>query len=303
MARRYADTMLYWRGHLRAKEVQNYLGVSERTARSLIAGWRRVDGILPRYRPGAGKHLVPAEGFDPEPAVTDPNVALSLLLMADRSPGNPFAPVAPPGGGHDLTLLARVPSPGIRQLIGASLERRPVWLLYAAKSGRQEFVFHPSALVRSRGRYHVRGYRANGQDVTGRRLDDRYVDVVPGRSIESSRVDETAFIGLEGDTDWQTFETRRFTLAPELASEERLCYEHEYGIAESGVLEVTDRRALMAYVAQELSERRCWRPNHESVPIWREAVTSGGTPGSYERQRADIDPPAAGPRPPGRRAR
>ena len=39
VARRYAETMLYWRGHLRAREVQDYLGVSERTARSLIDRW------------------------------------------------------------------------------------------------------------------------------------------------------------------------------------------------------------------------------------------------------------------------
>ena len=274
MVRRYVDTMLYWRGHFRAKDVQNYLGVSERTARSLIAEWRRVDRIVPRYRPGAERRLTPSADFDPGPAVTDPNVALSLLAMGEYLPGNPFGPVALPAGGHDLTLLARAPSPGIREMIGACVKRRPVWVLYAAKTGRQEFVFHPSALIRSRGRYHVRGYRADGQDVTGRRLDDRYVDVIPARSIEAIHLEATPFIGLEDDTDWQTFETRRFILAPELSPDEKLCYEHEYGITESGVLKVTDRRALLGYVAQELLERLCWRRNSEPVPIWQEAVAS-----------------------------
>ena len=87
IAQRFAETMLYWRGHLRAKEVQDFLGVSERTARGLIADWRRFDAILPRYRPGAERCLVPPEEFDPGLAVTDPNVALSLLLVADRFPG------------------------------------------------------------------------------------------------------------------------------------------------------------------------------------------------------------------------
>ena len=63
--------------------------------------------------------------------------------------------------------------------------------------------------------------------------------------------------------------------ALELSEDERLCYEHEYGIADSGVLEVTRRRALMTYVEQELFERRCWRRNGESVPIWTEAVAAG----------------------------
>ena len=83
-ALRFAETMLYWRGHLKAKEVQDFLGVSERTARSLISKWRRFDAILPPYRPGAERCLVPTEEFDPGPAVTDPNVALSLLLVADH---------------------------------------------------------------------------------------------------------------------------------------------------------------------------------------------------------------------------
>ena len=268
IARRYAETMLYWRGHLRAREVQEYLGVSERTARSVIAGWRRVDGILPRYRPGAERCLVPTEEFDPGPAVTDTNVALLLLLIADRSPGNPFGPVAPAEGGHDLVLSAPVPSRATRTVLAACMDRKAVWLLYAAKTGRQEFVFHPSALIRSRGRYHLRGYRADGRAAAGRKLDDRYVDVVPARSIEGIRTDGMSFIGLDDDDDWHTFVTREFVLSSELSPEERLCYEHEYGIAETGVLERTNRLALMAYVVQELSERRCWRQDGTSVPVW-----------------------------------
>ena len=166
-ALRFAETMLYWRGHLKAKEVQDFLGVSERTARSLISKWRRFDAILPLYRPGAERRLVPTEEFDPGPAVTDPNVALSLLLVADRLPGNPFALVTPLGGGHDLAISAPIRSRASRELLAACLDRHPVWLFYAAKTGRQEFVFHPSALIRSRGRYHLRGYRSEGLSAAG----------------------------------------------------------------------------------------------------------------------------------------
>ena len=268
IALRFAETMLYWRGHLRAKEVQDFLGVSERTARSLIAGWRRFNSILPPYRPGAERCLVPTEEFDPGPAVTDPNIALSLLLVADHVPGSPFSPVAPLGGGYDLALSAPIPSRPSREVIAACLERRPVLLFYAAKPGIQEFVFHPSALIRSRGRYHLRGYRSEGRITTGRSLDSRYIDMVPARTIESQRTDQIPFIGLGDDIDWHTFEERRFFLSSELSEEERLCYEHEYGIADSGVLKVEKRRALMPYVLQELSERRCWRRDGTSVPIW-----------------------------------
>lgn len=267
-ALRFAETMLYWRGHLKAKEIQDFLGVSERTARSLISKWRRFDAILPLYRPNAERRLVPTEEFDPSPAVTDPNVALSLLLVADRLPGNPFAPVTPHGGGHDLAISAPIRSRASRELFAACLDRHPVWLFYAAKTGRQEFVFHPSALIRSRGRYHLRGCRTEGRNAAGQAVDRRYIDVVPARTIESRRVDQRPFIGLADDIDWHTFEERQLLLSSDLSEEERLCYEHEYGIADSGVLKVKERRALMPYVLQELSERRCWRRDGTSVPIW-----------------------------------
>lgn len=267
LGRRFVETMLYWRRHLRAREVQDFLGVSERTARSLLRGWR-LDGILPPYRAADGRRLVPAPTFTPDPVVTDPNGALSLLLVADRQPGNPFSTVAPAAGGHDLALSAPIASRAIRNVVAGCLDRQPVWLLYAAKTGVQEFVFHASALIRTRGRYHLRGYRSNGLDHAGSHLEDRFVDVVPARAIEARLDDQAAFVGLDGDGEWHTFERREFFLSVELSDEERLCYEHEYGIADSGVLRARQRCALMPYVVQELSERLCWRADGSSVRVW-----------------------------------
>ena len=288
MARRYAETMLYWRGHLRAKEVQNYLGVSERTARTLIANWR-IDGILPPYRRGATRHLVPVDGFDPGRPVNDPNAALALLAMADKVLGNPFGPVALAGGGHDLTLTAPVSSPATREILSACLDRQPVWLVYAAKTGRQEFVFHPSAVVRSRGRYHLRGFRAEGRDATQRPLADRFVDMVPARSIEARREDWKNFIALDNDVEWHIYDTREFVLSAELNPEERMCYAHEYGIAETGVLRVTQRRALIPYAIQELEQHLCWRHDGPSVPIWSEATPPADLPDEGGITANDID--------------
>ena len=268
LGRRFAETMLYWRRYLRAKEVRDFLGVSERTARSLIQRWR-ITGIFPPYRAADGRHLVPASEFKPSEEVADPNVALSLLIVADRLPGNPFSMVAPAGGGHDLALSAPIASRAIRAVVAACLDRSPVWLLYASKAGPQEFIFHPSALIRARGRYHLHGFRSNGQDRVGSQLKDRFVDVVPARAIEAQPAEHTAFVGLDNDAAWHTFETREFVLSPALSADERLCYEHEYGIADIGVLQVTQRRALMPFVLQELSERRYWRIDGSSVAVWR----------------------------------
>lgn len=269
-ARRFAETMLYWRNHLRARDVQQYLGVSERTARTLIQDWRS-DGMLPPYRAsGVRRRLTPPPEFDPGADVTDPNTALSLLLSASATPGNPFATVALPGGGYDLALSAPIATSALRNLVASCLDRHPVWLLYAAKAGRQEFVFHPSALVRSRGRFHLRGFRSHGRGRGGLEdtLDDRFVDVVPARAIEAQPAEQIAIVGLEDDSDWNAFETRTYVLSDVLSEDERLCYEHEYGIAERGFLKVTERCALMPYVAQELAERRCWRTDGSWVSVW-----------------------------------
>ena len=274
---RFAETMLFWRGRLRAREVQAFAGVSERTARNLLSEWR-TGGLLPPYTPSAERCLIPVEDFDPDSLVTDPVTAFSLLLTAEHLPGNPFALFAPPGGGHDLSLTAAMPSGPTRKIIAACLDREAISLIYAARTGHQEFFFSPSALVRSRGRYHLRGHRADGRDALGERLDDRYVDVVPARAIEAWRTMEAPFVGLESDADWHVLDERWFVLSPELSDEERLCYEHEYGISETGKLRVRKRRALMPYVFQELSERRCWRSDGTSVRIWEtglEGVTTG----------------------------
>lgn len=277
VVQRFAETMLFWRGRLRAREVQDFAGVSERTARNLLSEWR-TRGLLPPYTPSAERCLIPVEDFDPGSLVTDPVTAFSLLLTAEHLTGNPFALCAPPGGGHDLSLTAAVPSGPTRKIIAACLDREAISLIYAARTGRQEFVFSPSALVRARGRYHLRGHRADGRGAFGERLDDRYVDVVPARAIEAWRTMEAPFVGLESDDDWHVLDERWFVLSPELSDEERLCYEHEYGISETGTLRVRKRRALMPYVFQELSERRCWRSDGTSVRIWEtglEGVTTG----------------------------
>ena len=267
IARRFAETMLFWRGHLRAKDVERFLGVSERTARSFISDWRFA-GLLPRYRQSADRWLVPSEHFDPSPCVVDPAVTFSLLLSAEHFPGNPFASTPLPAGGHDLSLSAAVSMGPTREILAACLDRQAVSLIYAAKTGRQDFVFCPSALVRTRGRYHLRGRRTDGYDALGKRLDARYVDVVPARAVEAWRSKKRWFVGIEDDDDWHVFEKRRFVLSSALSDEERLCYEHEYGIADVGELVVRERRALMPYVLQELSERRCWRRDATWVPIW-----------------------------------
>ena len=265
--RHFAETMLYWRGRLKTSEIQGFAGVSERTARRLSSDWR-TSGLLPLYRPNAEHCLIPPDDFDPGIHVTSPAIAFALLLVADHTPGNPFALCGPSGGGHDLSLTATVPTGPARAIIAACLDREALNLIYAAKAGRQEFVFSPSALVRSRGRYHLRGYRASGCDARGHPLSDRYVDVVPARALEAWRSEEMPFVGLEDDDDWNAFEEHQLVLSPELSGEEKLCYEHEYGISEIGRFEVRTRRALMPYVLQELSERRCWRRDGTSVRVW-----------------------------------
>lgn len=267
VARRFAESMLYWKGHLQAKEIQRFLGISERTARTMISRWRD-EGLLPPYTNYSQRRLVPSDDFDPGPQVSDPTLAYSLLLVAEDLPGNPFFSLGLPKGGHDLSLTAGIPTGPRREIIAACLEREPLRLIYAAKSGIEEFTFSPSALVRSRGRFHLRGFRADGRDVFRKPLDDRYVDIVPARAIEASRATTAIFVGLDGDDEWRTIEENHFSLSAELSDEERLCYEHEYGIADTGFLLVRQRRALMTYVRQELLERRCWRRDGTSVPIW-----------------------------------
>lgn len=258
---------------MRAADVQQYLGVSERTARTLISRWRDREGILPRFRPGHMRSLTPEEGFTPSTEVQDPVIMFALLLTAEHFPANPFAQVAPSDGGHDLSLSAKIHTQALKILVKACLERRTASLIYLSKNGKQEFIFSPSALVRSRGRYHFRGYRSNAYDNFVNRLEDRYVDIVPARTLEAWIDPNAPFVGLEKDQEWHQFDEKRFVLSPDLTEEETLCYEHEYGISGKDMLKVKQRCALMPYVCQELSERLCWRRDGTSIKIWSEPLS------------------------------
>ena len=94
--------------------------------------------------------------------------------------------------------------------------------------------------------------------------------MVPSRVIEPRKeaANGLAFVDLAQDREWNCIEKRKLHLSGELTAPERLCYAHEYGIADVGFLEIKRRRALMRYEMQELAERRCWRRDGTSVPIW-----------------------------------
>ena len=269
---RFAETMLYWRGEMRASDVEKYLGVSERTARTLISRWRNCGDILPRFRPGHMRCLIPVDGFSPPEEVQDPAITLTLLLAAEHFPANPFSSSPPIAGGHDLSLSAKIHTNALRSLIKACLERKAITLIYLSKRHKEEMVFSPSALVRSRGRYHFRGYRSNAQDLFANPLEDRYVDIVPGRALEAWFDPESQFIDLANDKDWYEFEEQYFFLSEKLTEEETLCYEHEYGISETGFLKIQQRRALIPYIRQELLERLCWRQDGTFTRIWSQAL-------------------------------
>ncbi|MCE2398798.1 MAG: hypothetical protein J4F34_07180 [Gemmatimonadetes bacterium] len=106
-------------------------------------------------------------------------------------------------------------------------------------------------------------------------MSERYVDMVPARAVEARMVDGNHFVDLADDAEWSEFARHRFFLSPRLSDDERLCYEHEYGIADRGYLVVTCRRALLPYVRQELAERRCWRRDGTHVAIWEAPVRDG----------------------------
>ena len=282
IARRFAETMLFWRGHIEAKDVMSFLGVSERTARAFFHDWR-AEGLLPPYQVNLGRKTKPHERFDPGSSVTDFNITLALLLNAKHSPGNPFSTTVLPEGGHDLSVTMRsashqFPSRPVRKILAGCLDRKAVNVIYAAKSGRQEFVFSGFALIRARGRYHLRGHRANGWNAWGERVPDRFIDMVPARAIEAWLARDELFVGAKNDTDWHTPEEREFRLSSELSHAEKLCYENEYGITHEEILKVKQRRALMPYIVQELSERCCWRRDGSSVSVWNVDCSSGSNP-------------------------
>ena len=72
-------------------------------------------------------------------------------------------------------------------------------------------------VVRSRGRFHLRGYRTDGREVAGAPIEDRFVDVAPARTVEPRRAEDAHFVGLDEEREWNVMAEERFKLSSELS--------------------------------------------------------------------------------------
>ncbi len=86
-----------------------------------------------------------------------------------------------------------------RTLLSAMASKKPLGLTYRSKKREiGGFTFSPHSVVKTSFRTHFRGY-AKYEDGTG-----RYVDLIPGRIIDASYIDDSDYVGPAQDTEWNT---------------------------------------------------------------------------------------------------
>lgn len=254
---RVLEMLLWWRGWVGRSDLSERFGISGAQASSDFQKYLELNGKEISYQTSR-KRYEAAENFSchlHEPSLEE---AVRVLLAGDVRPEMA-------GGGTErisekvaiLSLPKREALPWIvRRVFVALLAGQRLRVFYHSLSSNAatwRFLI-PAALAWDGRRWNVRAWCEN-------RLEWR--DFVLGR-ISKADWPESAKETLPADEAWQTWETVRLRINPELGAEAQAALKMDYGL-ENEVMEVQVRQALKGYLLAEMfvdGEGHGALPNH-----------------------------------------
>jgi hypothetical protein len=253
-----AEFFAFWRDGVTAGELGRLFGLTrEQTQKAIIRPFHRQYGAHLRYDKRVRRVVLAADAGALK--ISPSHVADAMNFL---SAGQAFARAAglenPPLSGwvpmEDLLqpVENEREANNFRALYAAAARRSAVHLSYAAKSGRQEIMFSPHALVRTTSRPHFRGYASYGPGSVG-----QYIDVIPGRVVDTQPGLTKDYVGAHDDVDWYRRVAVEATLNPDLPDEVAASLRQEYAFADR--LRIQRLRAATApYVCEWLKRRRLY---------------------------------------------
>jgi len=134
----------------------------------------------------------------------------------------------------------------IAQVIRAIKQKSKLSLIYSSLSDRDSSksrIIEPHSLVNTGLRWHVRAYSEETYD---------FRDFVLSRVQQAKQLSDKAESNPEYDDDWMEPIDLQLSPHPKLSEEKRNILMTDYA-ATNDVIELTVRRALLAYVLQRLS--------------------------------------------------
>jgi hypothetical protein len=254
---RMLEVLLWWRGWVGRSDLIDGFGISPAQASSDFQKYLEINGKGLSYQTSRKRYEA---GEDFACKLHSPNLEEAVrTLLGGEMADDPvlMGEVEAPARVAVLRLPKRKADGGIaRKVFVAMLSGQRLRVFYhPLTAGRREWRFlRPAALAWDGRRWHVRSWCETRQE---------WRDFVLGR-MEQAEWPEKAQGDLPPDVAWETWETVRFRVNPDLSAETQAALRMDYGL-EGEVMEVRVRQALKGYLLAEMfidGEGHGGLPNH-----------------------------------------
>ncbi len=265
----YIEVMAFYTGVITRKDVARTFGISDAAATKDLKAYGLVapDNLI--YKQNVFG-FVPSESFIAIFADLSPHIVLSLFSANLAVRGNP-TPVKtePESNSHQnwiygvtvdqLPLPTRLPDKNIcAQLVRAISNKQKLQIQYLSLSDKNDSVLNsnnvnlrviePHSLVDNGLRWHVRAYNEESYD---------FRDFVLSRIISAILINADAESSAKYDDDWTEYVALKLKPHPKLSTQKQQSLLYDFNALKNNddnvLIELTVRRALVAYVLQRLS--------------------------------------------------
>lgn len=267
----YIEMMAFYTGVVTRSDVARAFGISDAAATKDLKFYGQIAPNNLVY-----KHHVfgfmPTEQFEEIFSDLDPAQVLPMIAANLAVTGEPVAAESLYGiQTEKLPLPQRLPKKEVlANLLRAIKQHTKVKVIYSSLSDRDssdDRIIEPHSLVNTGSRWHLRAYSEDSYD---------FRDFVLSRVQAAEQLGVDAESTAEYDDDWMEVVSLKLTPHPKLSEEKRKILMTDYA-ATDNVIEINVRRALLAYVIQQLSvdttEDHSLNPNaHQLVIMNRDEI-------------------------------
>lgn len=243
----YIELMAYYTGVVTRSDVAKAFGISDAAATKDLKFYSQIapNNLLYKHNVFG---FVPSSQFeevftDLEPEHVLPMISANLPFIGQTVEQNLLYGV----NIESLPLPQRLPNKNVvAQVIRAIKQKTKLSLVYSSLSDRNSSearIIEPHSLVNTGLRWHVRAYSEDTYD---------FRDFVLSRVQQAQQLNDKAESNPEYDDDWVEPIDLQLSPHPNLSEEKRNILMTDYA-ATNNVIELTVRRALLAYVLQRLS--------------------------------------------------
>lgn len=242
----YIEIMAFYTGVITRSEVAEAFSISDAAATKdlKLYGQLAPDNLIYKHNVFG---FVPGPTFSEVFADLSPAHVLPMMAHNLAVSGGPYGAESIYGiHMEELPLPSRLPDKQVlAQILRAIYGHNKLRVSYHSLTNRessQERVLEPHSLVNTGLRWHLRAYSEETYD---------FRDFVLSRFVAAQCLEELAESSMQYDDDWMESVVLQLAPHPGLEPQKRENLLLDYG-ASDGLIEITVRRSLIAYVLQRL---------------------------------------------------